>query len=58
MRVRWRPESPDGGEDLVTDAAVNGLADTIVIFNLHDLRAPAARFGIKAGPPVVVLNRL
>ena len=58
VRVRWRPQSPDSGDDLVIDAAVNGLADTIVTFNLRDLRAPAARFGIEAEPPADTLRRL
>lgn len=58
VRVRWRPQSPDSGDDLVIDTAVNGLADTIVTFNLRDLRAPAARFGIQAEPPADILRRL
>lgn len=58
VRVRWRPQSPDSGDDLVIDAAVNGLADAIAIFNLRDLRAPAARFGIVAEPPADTLRRI
>lgn len=58
VRVRWRPQSPDSGDDLVIDAAVNGLADTIVTFNLRDLRTPAARFGIEARLPIETLRRL
>ena len=58
VRVRWRPQSPDSGDDLVIDAAVNGLADAIATFNLRDLRAPAARFGIPAEPPADVLRRI
>ncbi len=58
VRVRWRPQSPDDGDDLVIDAAVNGLADTIVTFNLRDLRAPAARFGVGAERPGDTLRRL
>ncbi len=54
VRVRWRPQSPDSGDDLVIDAAVNGLADAIATF---DLRAPAARFGIVAEPPADTLRR-
>ena len=58
VRVRWRPQSPDSGDDLVIDAAVNGLADIIATFNLRDLRAPAARFGIMAEPPADILRRI
>ena len=56
--VRWRPQSSDVGDDLVIDAAVNGLADAIATFNLRDLRAPAARFGIAAEPPADTLRRI
>lgn len=58
VRVRWRPQSPDSGDDLVIDAAVNGLADAIATFNLRDLRAPAARFGIAAELPADLLRRI
>ena len=57
VRVRWRPQSSDGGDDLMIDAAVNGLADAIATFNLRDLRGPAARFGIVAELPVDILRR-
>ena len=57
VRVRWRPQSPDSGDDLVVDAAVNGLADSIATFNLRHLRAPAARFGIMVEPPADILRR-
>ena len=58
VRIRWRPQSPDSGDDLVIDAAVNGLADTIATFNLRDLRAPAGRFGIAAELPADILRRI
>ncbi len=58
VRFRWRPQSPDSGDDLVIDAAVNGLADAIATFNVRDLRAPAARFGIAAEPPTDILRRI
>ena len=56
--VRWRPQSPDAGDDLVIEAAVNGLADVIATYDLRDLRAPAARFGIPAETPADVLRRI
>jgi predicted nucleic acid-binding protein len=58
VRVRWRPQSPDGGDDLVVEAAVNGLADAIATFDLRHLRAPAARFGIAAETPADTLRRI
>ena len=53
-----RPRLSHSNDDLVIDAAVNGLADVIATFNLRDLRAPAARFGIAAEPPADVLRRI
>jgi putative PIN family toxin of toxin-antitoxin system len=58
VQVCWRPQSPDSSDDLVIDAAVNGQANTIVTFNLRDLRTPAARFGIATEPPADTLRRL
>lgn len=58
VRVRWRPQSSDSGDDLVIDAAVNGLADTIATFNLRDLRKPAASFGIVTELPADTLRRM
>ena len=58
VRVRWQPQSPDDGDDLVIDAVVNGLADILVTFDLRNLRAPAARFGVGAEPPGDTLRRL
>lgn len=56
--VLWRPQSPDSGDDLVIDAAVNGLAGVIATYNLRDLKGPAARFGIAAETPADVLRRI
>ena len=56
--ISWRPQSPDNGDDLVVDAAVNGLAAVIATFNLKHLREPAARFGIVAETPADLLRRL
>ncbi len=40
--ISWRLQSPDNGDDLVVDAAVNGLAAVVATFNLKHLREPAA----------------
>ena len=58
IRTRWKPQSPDPSDNLVLEAAANGLADTITTFNLRNLRAPAARFGIAAETPADVLRRI
>lgn len=56
VRVCWWPQSPDGGGNLVIDAAVNGPADAIATFNVRDPLASAARFGITAEPPADILR--
>lgn len=58
IHVVWRPQSPDPGDDLVIDAAVNGLADVIATYDQRHLQEPAARFGITAERPADVLRRI
>lgn len=55
---RVRPAARDPDDDLVLETAVNGGADAIATFNLADLRAGAARFGIPAERPGEVLRRM
>jgi hypothetical protein len=43
---------------MVIETAVDGGADLITTFNVDDMRAGAARFGIVAERPAAVLRRL
>jgi hypothetical protein len=43
---------------MVIETAVNGGAEVIATFNIDDMRAGAARFGIAAERPAAVLRRL
>jgi hypothetical protein len=43
---------------MVLETAINGGADLIATFNVGDMRAGAARFGVAAVPPATVLRRL
>jgi putative PIN family toxin of toxin-antitoxin system len=47
----WRPQLRDADDEMVLETAVNGRADVIATFNLGDLAAPSARFGIRALRP-------
>jgi predicted nucleic acid-binding protein len=58
IHVNWRPQTRDPGDEMVIDAAVNGMADAIATFDLRHLRVPAARFGIAAERPADVLRRI
>jgi len=55
---RWRPSASDPNDDLVLETAINGGADMIATFNLADLMAGAAPFGIAVQRPSEVLRRL
>jgi putative PIN family toxin of toxin-antitoxin system len=56
--IRWRPQTPDQGDELVLEAAINGRAAVIVTFDLRHLEAAARRFGICALRPATVLDLL
>ena len=55
---RWRPVLTDPDDDLVLETAVNGGADAIVTFNLHDFRRAKTLFGILVERPSEALRRL
>jgi putative PIN family toxin of toxin-antitoxin system len=55
---RWRPAAVDADDDLVPETAINGSADVIASFNVRDMKAGAARFGIAVERPASVLRRI
>ena len=46
LNFLWRPVLPDGDDDMVLEAAVNGRADGIVTFNRRDFGPATDQFGI------------
>ncbi len=54
----WRPILPDGDDDMVLEAAVNGRADGIVTFNLRDFGRSTEQFGIAILSPGETVTRL
>ena len=54
----WRPQLRDAADEMVLETAVNGQADAIATFNVRDMRAAAARFGILALLPGPLLMRM
>jgi putative PIN family toxin of toxin-antitoxin system len=54
----WRPLLRDADDEMVLETAVNGGADMLATFNLADLGAGAARFGIRALRPADLLRAL
>lgn len=54
---RWRPRSPDPGDDLVIDCAMN--ADAVVVTsNVRDYRLAVAELGLAVMQPVAFANLL
>ncbi len=54
----WRPQLRDAGDEMVLEAAVNGGADALVMFNLRDYGQTPARFGIEVLLPREALRRI
>jgi putative PIN family toxin of toxin-antitoxin system len=54
----WRPILPDGDDDMVLEAAVNGRADVIVTFNRRDFAPAMKLFGIAIMSSGEVIKRL
>lgn len=55
---RWRPTTPDPGDDHILEIALNGAVDAIVTFNTRDFAEAAARFGLRVMKPVDMLRTL
>lgn len=53
----WRPASPDAGDDLVIDCAMNAGA-VIVTSNLRDFRSAKETLGLQVLTPVQFVNAL
>ena len=58
LDYRWRPAAADPNDDMVIETAINGGADVIATFNIADMRAGAARFGVAVERPAAILRRL
>jgi len=53
----WRPISPDPGDDLVIDCAMNARA-TVVTLNMRDFRLARQELGLSVLSPVEFLQAL
>jgi hypothetical protein len=45
-------------DELVVETAINGQADALATFNVKDMRAAGARFGIDAQRPGSLVRRM
>lgn len=53
----WRPQLRDPADEMVLETALNGRADVLVTFNVHDF-APAERFALPVLTPMEFLGQL
>ena len=53
----WRPTSPDAGDDLVIDCAMNANA-TVVTSNIRDFRKAQTSLGLKILTPVELVFKV
>ncbi|MCJ9427453.1 putative toxin-antitoxin system toxin component, PIN family [Kordiimonas marina] len=58
LHYQWRPVAKDPDDDFVIETAVNAVADMVVSFNLKDMAAGAALFGIEVVRPGTLVRRL
>jgi predicted nucleic acid-binding protein len=58
ISFRWRPATPDPGDEHVLETALNGGAVAIVTFNTRDFSAAAARFGLQVLTPADILKAI
>ena len=57
-RFLWRPQLRDPADEMVLEAAVNGMADAIVSFNTRDFGNVQHAFGIAVLSPREALRRI
>ena len=53
----WRPQLTDHADEMVLEAAVNGLADYLVSFNQRHFNSAVARFRLETSLPGDLLVR-
>jgi predicted nucleic acid-binding protein len=58
VSFQWRPQLADPNDEMVLEAAVNGVADALVTHNVKDFVKGAARFGLRVLRPGELLKEL
>ena len=53
----WRPSSPDAGDELVIDCAMNGSA-IVITSNVRDFRNAQESLGLRVMTPIEFVNGL
>lgn len=58
VRLTWRPQLRDPGDELVLEAAINGRAAALVTHNVRDFQAAGRRFGLRIARPWELLEEI
>ena len=58
VHFQWRPQGRDPSDEMVLEAAVNGLADALVTYNVADFAAAGVRFKIAVLGPAELLRKV
>jgi putative PIN family toxin of toxin-antitoxin system len=58
VHYQWRPPLLDADDELVLEAALNGLADRIVTHNIRDFQPAVSRFQLNAATPAEFLREV
>ena len=58
LHFQWRPQGPDPNDEMVLEAAINGLADALVTYNVADFAGIAERFRIDVMHPADLLKKV
>jgi putative PIN family toxin of toxin-antitoxin system len=58
LHYMWRPQLRDPGDEMVLEAAVNGLVAAIVTHNIRDFASAAPIFGLQVLTPAQTLLKM
>ena len=58
VHFRLRPQLSDPSDELVLEAAVNGMADALVTHNVRDFQVAAERFDLRVLTPQMCLKEM
>jgi predicted nucleic acid-binding protein len=53
LNFLWRPQLQDASDEMVLEAAVNGMATALVTWNVRDFKPAAGKFGLRVTLPDV-----
>ena len=56
VHFQWKPQLRDPDDEMVLEAAINGLADVLVTHNIRDFLPAAVNFGIEVMTPGRILR--